>query len=954
MTNDDVVLPRKRDRFTTGAIALIVAATLAAPSRAADAPKPSPEEVAFFETSIRPILVESCQKCHGPKKQQSGLRVDSREALLKGGDLGPAVTPGKPGESPLVKAVLHHEGDDLKMPPDKKLPDAAIQAIQKWVESGAAWGESAPVATADDPAKTHWAFQPLRRTPTPTVKDQGWVKTPIDARILAKLEQEGMTPSPSADHRTLIRRATFDLLGVPPTAAEIEAFEADHAPDAFARLVDRLLASPLYGERWGRHWLDVARYADTKGYVFTEDRRYPFAFTYRDYVIDAFNADLPFNTFIVQQLAADQLPLGDDPQPLAAMGFLTVGRRFLQDRNEIIDDRIDLVGRGLLGLTIACARCHDHKFDPIPTDDYYSLYGVFASSVEPNELPRVKGRTDDGSPEVKDLEQKLVQARKTRDEYKVARRAEVDDDLEARASKYLHAAYDLKFDGRSAGLQPRAAKDDLRPERIREVAFLWRKRLKATDAQNHPVLGPWLLFQALPKESFAAKSGEVVAELEKRSQAKPETVHPLLLAAIRDAKPADMDRLADCYVTLLTRLEERCRASFEQAKKKAPLAEPEWESLRAAFHGDKGLFALSGEDDDQFLLDIKQTEAFASLTNAVQELERAAAAKVCRAMVMNDAPKPMDPHVFVRGNPGRPGKPVPRQFLQVLTGADRKPFQKGSGRLELAEAIVGKAAPLTARVIVNRVWRWHFGQGLVDSPSDFGVRSDPPTHPELLDDLAAGFLAEGWSIKSLHRRIMLSSVYQQQSTLRPDYVAKDAQNRLAWRFNRQRLDFESLRDSMLAVAGSLDTTQGGPAVILNEAPFPPRRTVYGFIDRQNLDGVYRTFDFAVPDATSPKRFVTTVPQQALFLMNSPFVQDQAKRLATDLEREAQAAQPPADTTAVVARVYRQVLGRQPDDRERGRAQEFLQRAGGPAAAGMSPLAQLAQVLMLTNEFLFID
>jgi Protein of unknown function (DUF1553) len=321
---------------------------------------------------------------------------------------------------------------------------------------------------------------------------------------------------------------------------------------------------------------------------------------------------------------------------------------------------------------------------------------------------------------------------------------------------------------------------------------------------------------------------------------------------------------------------------------------------------------------------------------------------------MNDAPNPMDPHVFVRGNPGRPGKPVPRQFLQILAGSDRKPFQKGSGRLELAEAIVGQAAPLTARVIVNRVWHWHFGQGLVDTPSDFGVRSDPPSHPELLDELAAGFMAEGWSIKSLHRRIMLSSVYQQQSTLRPDCHVKDAQNRLVWRFNRQRLDFETLRDALLTVSGTLDATQGGPAVMLNEPPFPPRRTIYGFIDRQNLDGVYRTFDFAVPDATSPKRFVTTVPQQALFLMNSPFVQDQAKRLATALEQEAPAAQTPADPAVVVDRVYRRVLGRGPDDRERGRAQEFLARAGKPAEGGMPPLAQLAQVLMLTNEFLYID
>jgi hypothetical protein len=470
------------------------------------------------------------------------------------------------------------------------------------------------------------------------------------------------------------------------------------------------------------------------------------------------------------------------------------------------------------------------------------------------------------------------------------------------------------------------------------------------------VVGPWRLFQDLPKDPAAAKAraAEIVAQLEKASKEKPGAVDPIILAAILEAKPTDPDQLAGCYFAVLDKLEARCRDAFERNnKKKAPLAEPDWEALRKAFHGDDGVFALTGENTDRFLLDAKQKEAYDVLVNAVQELERSAAAKICRAMVMNDAPKPMEPHVFVRGNPGRPGKPVPRQFLQVLSGPDRKPFQKGSGRLELAEAIVGQAAPLTARVIVNRVWHWHFGQGLVDTPSDFGVRSDPPSHPELLDELAADFIAGGWSIKSLHRKIMLSNTYQQRSTLRPEYVAKDAQNRLLWRFNRQRLDFESLRDSVLAVSGSLDTTQGGPSVMLNEAPFPPRRTIYGFIDRQNLDGVYRAFDFAIPDATSPKRFVTTVPQQALFLMNSPFVQGQAKALAANLEAQAKAAGPEADRGDVVDRVYRRVLGRSPDDRERGRASEFLARAGEPAPGAMPPLAQLAQVLMLTNEFLYM-
>ncbi len=728
--------------------------------------------VDFFEKSVRPVLIASCQKCHGPQKQSSELRLDSRAAILKGGSSGPAIVPGKPDESLLVQAVAHSH-DELKMPPKGKLSAPDVAALRRWVEMGAPWGDppaSAPsaaaaitVKTASDSGAGHWAFAPLRPATVPTVKNRAWVRSPVDAFVLARLEREGIAPSVPADKRTLIRRATLDLLGIPPTAAEIDAFAADPAADAFARVVDRLLASPQYGERWARHWLDVARYADTKGYVFTEERKYPFAYTYRDYVIRSFNADLPFDQCLLQQIAADQLDLQGDPGPLAAMGFLTVGRRFLKDINEIIDDRIDLIGRGLLGLTVGCARCHDHKYDPIPSADYYSLYGVFASSIEPaeNDLPpiRLAGAGNVAAP---------------------------------------------------ANPQPRTGKEKPRKEAARK------------DGKKDP-------------------AGPVVP----------------------------------------------------------------------------------------------------------------------RAMVLRDAPTPVDPHIFVRGNPGRPGKPVPRQFLKGRAGPERKPFATGSGRLELARAIVDPANPLTPRVLVNRVWQWHFGQALVTTPSDFGLRSDPPSHPDLLDDLARSFLDSGWSIKALHRRIMLSSTNQQSSELRPDCLERDPQNRWLWRYNRQRLDFEAMRDSVLAVAGTLDTTMGGPSVALQETPLPTRRTVYGFIDRQNLDGVYRTFDFAVPDATSPKRFVTTVPQQALFLMNSPFVQQQAGKLAMTVSREGDSSTNSSTNPSTnpdenqVCRLYRRVLGRSPEPSELALGAAFLNRKES-APDALSPLAQLAQVLILTNEFLFVD
>ena len=943
MFKPDARRERPRRLLTTAALAL--ALPTAAPSvRAEGDEKPSAEAVAFFETSVRPVLVESCQKCHGPEKQKADLRVDSREALLKGGSLGPAVVPGDPGESMLVQALSHAEDADLKMPPDGKLADEAVQALTRWVEMGAPWGEAASSVAASAPAaEEHWAFRPLQVAPPPEVRDRDWARTPIDARILARLEQEGMTPSPPVDRRTLLRRASIDLIGVPPTIEEVAAFEADPSPDAFAAVVDRLLASPLYGERWGRHWLDVARYADTKGYVFQEERKYPYAFTYRDYVIDAFNADKPFDRFVVEQLAADQLPADGDPGRLAAMGFLTVGRRFLQDKNEIIDDRIDLVGRGLLGLTVACARCHDHKFDPIPTDDYYSLYGVFASSVEPAELPRLDGGSAEDSADVQEIEKKLAEARQARDDFRAARRAEVVDDLRARGSLYLKAAFDLGFDPRSTGADERAAKDGLAGLRLRVAARFWKTKADSPAAEADPVLAAWRLFRALPAEEFSAKAPEVLAKLDGKAQAAPGAVHPLVLAAIREARPNDMAQVVACYASLLAGVEERVRGLGDA--KAGPLAEPDWESLRLAFHAEGGpLVPAAGED--RGLIDRAQRAELQKLENKVAEVDKQAAGKIRRAMVMNDAPQPFDPHVFVRGNAGRPGKAVPRQFLKVLSGPDRKPFEKGSGRLELAEAIVGRAAPLTARVIVNRVWRWHFGEGLVDSPSDFGLKSDPPSHPELLDELAAGFLADGWSIKALHRRIMLSNAYQQSSVLRPDCHLKDARNRLVWRYNRQRLDFEALRDSILAVAGSLETAKGGPSIPFDGSSNPPRRTVYGFIDRQNMDGVYRSFDFAIPDATNPRRFVTTVPQQALFLMNSPFVQEQARRLAERVD--------PSDRAAAVRAVYERVLGRAPDDREAATALAFVDRPAPEGEPTPPPLAQLAQVLMLTNEFLYVD
>ena len=782
-------MPLRFPILTTACFATFVAASARALS---------PEQTEFFEKSVRPVLAEHCYKCHGPEKQKAALRLDSRAAVLKGTDDGPIIVEGKPDESSLIKSI-RHQGDSKMPEKEDKLPEAQIAALSEWVKMGVPWPENDKPAAAnarDGAAKTHWAFQPVRDPATPDVADAGkWAKNDLDHFILAKLEPAGLTPSAPASKYVLLRRATFDLTGLPPTAAEVEAFEKDTPPDAFAKVIDRLLASPHYGERWGRYWLDVARYADTKGYVFQEERRYGFAYTYRDWVIKAFNDDLPYDQFLIHQIAADRIVKPDDSRPLAALGFLTLGRRFLNNQQEIIDDRIDVISRGTMGLTVSCARCHDHKFDPISAKDYYALYGVFASSVEPKELPL----------------------------------------LPADADPKTDAAY------RAERAKIEAGVDRFFAEKCGDIATI------ASALTGLPVVLP-----ALPRASLKG----------------------LIDRAERDKSRELMNKI--------------------DALNAGPLAPP-------------------------------------------------------RAMAMADGPL-VEPHVFKRGNAGMPGEKVPRRFISVLAGGNPAPFKEGSGRLELAQAIASKENPLTARVMVNRVWLYHFGKGIVRTPGDFGVRGDAPTHPELLDWLATRFVEDGWSVKKLHRRIMLSAAYQQASDEVPKGTLADPENRLLSRMNRRRLDFEATRDSLLCVTGNLDATLGGRPVEITANPSPRRRTVYGFIDRQNLPGVFRTFDFASPDTTSPQRFVTTVPQQALFMMNNPFVIEQARALV------AQPAFKEASATAEqVQQLYAKVLARPADPAEVESALKFLAQPAEPS--GPAPLSlweKYAQVLLETNEFAFVD
>lgn len=892
----------------------------------ADEPKLTPQQTEFFESRVRPVLVEKCFACHGPKKQRAGLRVDSREHLLRGSENGPVVVPGDADKSLLIRAVQHRGSP--KMPPQDKLPDDAIAALTQWVKMGLPWPASTAanaVAGEQHDWKRHWAFQPVQRAEPPRL-DDAWPLTAIDAFILAALQQKGLRPSADADRRTLIRRATFDLIGLPPTPAEVAAFEADASPQAFARVVERLLASPRYGERWGRFWLDVARYSDTKGYVFFEENEYPWAHTYRDYVVRAFNEDVPYDQFLLDQLAADQRiePGKEESWPLAAMGFLTIGGRFMNNRHDIIDDRIDVVTRGLMGLTVTCARCHDHKYDPVPTADYYSLYGVFASCYEPPVPPllapppttEIYAKFD---AELKTREQKLL-------DFVQTKHRELVNGAKSRVADYLLAAQALRDQPDTENFMLLSNTEDLNPTMIQR----WKGFLDRTEKKHHPVMALWHSFAALPDDNFADEARKTCAALE-TEPAKP--LNRLLVKAFVDAAPKSMKEVAERYGRTLN------EADKGQEKNGA-----ETELLTVFYAADAPPSIKVPPTGDLALLPDRPSQAkLKELLKALEDWRAKGAGAVPRAMVLTDSPILHQPRVFRRGNPGNPGDPVPRQLPALLAGDSRKPFKNGSGRLELAKAIIDPSNPLTARVLVNRVWLHHFGAGLVRTPSDFGLRSDPPSHPELLDYLASTFTDDGWSIKQLHRAIMLSHVYQQRSDDRSECGGIDPENRLLWKMNRQRLDFEALRDALLAVAGQLDGTIGGPAIKNIIAPDAHRRTLYGFIDRLNLATLYRAFDFPSPDASSPERPVTTVPQQALFLMNNPFALACARNL---LQRPEIGSETNFDRK--IDRVYQLMYGRGTTTPERELAAEFLRDADAAI------WQRYVQALMLANEFCFVD
>lgn len=885
----------------------------------------NPASTDYFETKVRPILAANCYGCH-TNSQMGGLRVDSSETLRKGGKSGPAIVPGDPDKSLLIKRV--READpQRRMPMGGKLKDSDVETLAVWIKAGAAWPLEArsAMATKTDGYVIHaeqrnfWSFQPLKNPELPAVKNPKWAKTPIDRFILARLEKENLQPAKFASRRDLIRRASLDLTGLPPAPDEIEAFEKDPREDAFTKVVDRLLASPHYGERWGRMWLDVARYGEDDYRSLDPMRRgynpYPNAYLYRDWVVQAFNDDLPYSQFVKDQIAGDLLDQKERYRTIAATGFFGLGPWYYDNgavevtRADERHDRVDAVSRGFLGLTVACARCHDHKYDPIPQTDYYSLAGVFLNTKyeEYPLVPENVVKKYEDTLDAIDTRQKLLMETQNNLASQLART------LALQTSNYLVGVWQVT--GKPKQDIAKVVEDR---KLDYELLVRWIHYMERTT-ERYKAKDPW---QAMIKKGGTASEAKKLAD-----QFQEQVVSVMLeragiddenkvisdkalegtKAKKRRNKPSDFvtndDFCPGCGLQLKSMAEDRNYLWTEIFQREINDNDDPTAMLAMGTRSNPGVLLFRGWGLES-RIGAEGREQIASIRKDIEAQKKTIEPFFPYVHGITEQAEIHDLPVALRGNPMNPGKEVPRHFLSVLSPGDPKPFTKGSGRLELAEDII--AQPLAMRVIVNRIWRGHFGTGIVETPSNFGTTGERPVHPELLEYLASSFVKNGMSIKQLHREIMLSSVYQLSTDNNEAAMQKDAGNRLYWRANRHRLDAEQVRDSVLFVAGNLDDSLGGPSKDLS--PAYTRRTIYGKVSRYKLDQYLQLFDFPNPSISAERRFTTTVPLQRLFLMNSDFMQLEAEQLVKRI-----AAEP--GNVARIRKAYRIVFGRVPSDQE---------------------------------------
>ncbi|MBL8216617.1 MAG: DUF1549 domain-containing protein [Bryobacterales bacterium] len=1039
-------------------------------------------------------MIARCQGCHATGNNPGGgLVMDSREAILKGGGRGPGAVAGKPAESLILNAVRHT--GVLKMPPGPKLPDADIAVLTRWVEMGLPWG-----AAGNAPAKKekYWSFVPPNDPAPPAVKNSAWVKSPIDRFILAGLEAKGLTPAKAADKRTLIRRATYDLTGLPPTPAEVRDFLADNSPEAFRKVVDRLLASPRYGERWGRHWLDVARYADSNG--LDENLVYKNAFRYRDYVIAAFNKDKPYDLFVQEQIAGDLLPVTNDLNTTferwTATGFLSLGAKMLAEDDpvkmemDIIDEQVDTIGKTFLGLTVGCARCHDHKFDPIPTADYYAMAGIFKSTHTMDHFNVVAKWHEHVLAPKEDREKLAAHEARIEEKRKEAGRISgkenrrLAEEAYSKIGAYLLAAFDvqqaskiqLKALSSPAGAieqdasafikgnvsQPVKPKERNVPKdgkgpfsaeyritvaKAGDYQFdvldqeygggtadiyvnntLVRKGAGAVENREaSPDAGGWDAMGV-----FALQAGENVVRLEHRNRypyfakfrvaaspfptgkapqnetqiAAKHGVNPSFLEQLvehlerskaapasqlyafeiwgTNAKLADwtspaaklfegfapktLPELTARYQQLFSEAWKQWQALPEAERKKdsTKLSDPAMDALRNLLTEKFGPFRAPGDARQYYT-----AEARTSIERIEQEAKdlEAATPEYPRAMGVREGNKIGDLAIHKRGSHWTLGELVPRHFLTAVDGEQPKLTPQTSGRLELAQWMTRKDHPLTARVMANRLWRWHFGRGIVPSTDNFGRLGEKPTNQPLLDYLAHRFVESGWSVKAMHRLLMLSSTYQQASDYNEDNYEKDPENALLWRANRQRLEAEAIRDGIMAVSGDLDLKAGGSILPYKDRQYVANtsrregvdydrniRAVYVPVVRSSLYEVFTAFDLPDPAVTQGDRNSTVIAPQALFMMNGVVSLRHSRKMAELLMAAA------SEDKARVEEAYERALARPPSGREVDQALTFLaqvekavpEKVTDPKERRTLAWQSFCKALLASNEVIYLN
>jgi len=890
--------------------------------------------------------------------QMAGLNLSTAEGLFKGSDKGPVVIKGDAENSRLIRAVGY--SGELKMPPGGKLQDQQIADLKNWVAIGAPWPESVAATSVSGSGiaqygaaeREFWSFRPVQKVELPSVQNKFWIRTPVDRFILSKLENKGIEPAAPAEKLALLRRATYDLTGLPPTEQEIKAFLSDSSADAYSKVVDRLLASPRYGEHWGRHWLDVARYAESTGA--DEDRRYPHAWRYRDYVINAFNHDLAYNQFMIEQLAGDLLPAAKpnevNANAIVATGFLALGPKPIAQQDkvkmvyDVVDEQIDVTSKAFLALTISCARCHNHKFDPISTKDYYSLASIFAST---RSFKKIEGTVSQFYVEPlvdRDVYQQYEESQKKQS----AKKEEIEWIVQQEAARYAGRLSDHLADYMVAAWRvydAGASSAELANKQGLDLAVLenWVGYLKP-DGEVKPHLARW---HAVPESSLATTAREYQHQFQISS---------------REWEKALTDWKSKIEAARQSNSEIPEQPKFDAGKDRF-FSEVSFGIVDAGNGKTVRLGPLSlPEKNQEQLFSAESRQRLAALRQDVEELKKTSPPEPPMACAVSEG-QSIQQRIFIRGNHDSPGEEVEKGVPKILV--EQQPFQipQGSGRRELANWLADPKNPLTARVMVNRLWQWHFGEGLVRTPSNYGKMGLRPTHPELLDYLAGRLIESGWSIKAMHRLLMLSNAYQMSSQITRSKAEADPSNEFWSRFNRRRLTVEEIRDSFLNLDGALDLTMGRPLQTYADTedgnerfsfnlPQSKRRTVYLPLRRSNLFSLLNLFDFGDATTSSDGRTHSNVAPQALFMMNSDFVNERSRSFGEFLLKSGG-----IDEAERIQRAYLITLSRTPSAQEIQTAIQYI--AGFPAKAGGSEALlegwqSFCQILMASNEFIYAD